>query len=181
MPNILYPSSLSRNHHSFDFANHQQLRRPASHAAARRRRVPCESSVAMPFLRRRGNMASETDIRRHTPFGSTAAAADDDEPVLSISSRSQSMVPEDSYSLSQQETHQSEPPEHSPEPSASETEQRQNKFRRFSILRYRNASDSQLSLRAKQQAETPPPIPRRRCLAAALARCWLSIVSNIHF
>lgn len=35
------------------------------------------------------------------------------------------------------------------------------KHRRFSILRFRNASDSQLSLRAKQQAEKPPPVPRR--------------------
>ncbi|KAG7118326.1 Arf guanine nucleotide exchange factor sec74 like protein [Verticillium longisporum] len=34
------------------------------------------------------------------------------------------------------------------------------KHRRFSILRFRNASDSQLSLRAKQQAEKPPPMPR---------------------
>lgn len=36
-----------------------------------------------------------------------------------------------------------------------------NKHRRFSVLRFRNASDSQLSLRAKQQAEKPPPVPRR--------------------
>ncbi|KAK2017911.1 Sec7 domain-containing protein [Colletotrichum eremochloae] len=34
------------------------------------------------------------------------------------------------------------------------------KHRRFSILRFRNASDSQLSLRVKQQAEKPPPVPR---------------------
>ncbi|KAK2023671.1 Sec7 domain-containing protein [Colletotrichum zoysiae] len=34
------------------------------------------------------------------------------------------------------------------------------KHRRFSILRFRNASDSQLSLRIKQQAEKPPPLPR---------------------
>ncbi|KAF4582939.1 guanyl-nucleotide exchange factor [Ophiocordyceps camponoti-floridani] len=35
-----------------------------------------------------------------------------------------------------------------------------NKHRRFSLLRFRNASDPQLSLRARQQAEKPPPIPR---------------------
>lgn len=35
-----------------------------------------------------------------------------------------------------------------------------NKQRRFSVLRFRNASDSQLSLRARQQADKPPPVPR---------------------
>ncbi|KAF4509813.1 hypothetical protein G6O67_003950 [Ophiocordyceps sinensis] len=34
-----------------------------------------------------------------------------------------------------------------------------NKQRRFSVLRFRNASDSQLSLRARQQADKPPPVP----------------------
>lgn len=36
------------------------------------------------------------------------------------------------------------------------------RHRRFSLLRFRNASDSQLSVRAKQQAERPPPVPVRR-------------------
>ena len=35
------------------------------------------------------------------------------------------------------------------------------KHRRFSMLRFRNASDPQLSARAKQHAEAPPPLPRR--------------------
>lgn len=34
------------------------------------------------------------------------------------------------------------------------------KHRRFSLLKFRNASDSQLSVRARQQAEAPPPLPR---------------------
>ena len=47
-------------------------------------------------------------------------------------------------------------------PDTPPVQQQTNKHRRFSILRFRNASDSQLSLRAKQQAEAPPPpVPRR--------------------
>ncbi len=51
------------------------------------------------------------------------------------------------------------------------------KHRRFSMLRFRNASDSQLSARAKQQAqalalaEKPPPVPRRTCFAALSPHC----------
>lgn len=39
------------------------------------------------------------------------------------------------------------------------------KHRRFSMLRFRNASDSQLSMRMRQQqlAERPPPMPQRMC------------------
>ncbi|KAK2612916.1 hypothetical protein QQS21_001027 [Conoideocrella luteorostrata] len=114
----------------------------------------------MPFLRRRGNVASETDMRRHTLFNTPRASlTDEDASVPSDPSVSRSTAPENAVSLSQQPTHDSEPPEHSLEQYADDLE-RQNKFRRFSILRYRNASDSQLSLRAKQQAETPPPVPR---------------------
>ncbi|TWU74718.1 hypothetical protein ED733_005268 [Metarhizium rileyi] len=120
----------------------------------------------MPFLRLRGNMASETDIRRHAtfnvprPFDENDENDNGDEAVPSSSPASQSMPRGDSNLLSQAETRQSEPPEHTPEPPTSEPAQLQNKFRRFSILRYRNASDSQLSLRAKQQAEATPPVPR---------------------
>ncbi|KID89085.1 guanyl-nucleotide exchange factor [Metarhizium guizhouense ARSEF 977] len=109
-------------------------------------------------------MASETDIRRHATFNVPRPSDDDGddddyEAAPSSSSAAQPVVAGDSYSLSQPDTHQSEPPEHSPEPPTSESE-RQNKRRPFSILRYRNASDSQLSLRAKKQAEAPPPVPR---------------------
>ncbi|KND88506.1 Protein transport protein sec73, partial [Tolypocladium ophioglossoides CBS 100239] len=45
-------------------------------------------------------------------------------------------------------------------PDTPPVQQETNKHRRFSVLRFRNASDSQLSLRAKQQAEKPPPVPR---------------------
>ncbi|KHO00910.1 guanyl-nucleotide exchange factor [Metarhizium album ARSEF 1941] len=109
-------------------------------------------------------MASETDIRRHAMFNVPRPSDDDDDDddadKAALSSEAQSIVPGDPYSLSKPETRQSEPPEHTSVPPTSESEQRQNKFHRFSILRYRNASDSQLSLRAKKQAEVPPPIPR---------------------
>lgn len=39
--------------------------------------------------------------------------------------------------------------------------------KRFSILRFRNASDSQLSLRMKQTAENIPPLPQRKSLPLA--------------
>ncbi|KAL6862359.1 guanine nucleotide exchange factor [Trichoderma novae-zelandiae] len=45
-------------------------------------------------------------------------------------------------------------------PSTPPVQQQSSKHRRFSVLRFRNASDSQLSLRVKQAAEKPPPVPR---------------------
>jgi hypothetical protein len=39
-------------------------------------------------------------------------------------------------------------------------------------LRFRNASDSQLSLRAKQQSEKPPPVPRRNTPLSTILRSW---------
>ncbi|RFU80879.1 guanyl-nucleotide exchange factor [Trichoderma arundinaceum] len=112
----------------------------------------------MPFLRRRGIMASETDMRRHT--AAFAPPASDDVPELPL----QAQLPED--------------PEPEPEPVISRPQSRESvtsldrpttppvqqqssKHRRFSVLRFRNASDSQLSLRVKQAAEKPPPVPRR--------------------
>jgi hypothetical protein len=48
------------------------------------------------------------------------------------------------------------------------------KHRRFSMLRFRNASDSQLAAKAKLHAapEKPPPVPRRMCpsLASGVAQ-----------
>lgn len=123
----------------------------------------------MPFLRRRGIMASETDMRRHhVPFAPQAA---DDVPELPL----QVKLPEEATEP------QPEPkpePEPEPESATSRPQSREsdtsldrpitppvqlqsNKHRRFSVLRFRNASDSQLSLRVKQAAEKPPPVPRR--------------------
>ncbi|KAG6018234.1 hypothetical protein E4U43_006930 [Claviceps pusilla] len=108
----------------------------------------------MPFLRRRGNMASETDIRKRTlfnepqlTFGNDGAVATPILPGFGAAGHEDMSLPSQQCTIS-------------PEQSLSDPD-RQNKFRRFSIMRYRNASDSQLSLRVKQQAEIPPPVPQR--------------------
>ncbi|TDZ31950.1 Protein transport protein sec73 [Colletotrichum trifolii] len=163
----------------------------------------------MPFLRRRGNMASETDIRRHTVL------EPDDAPQLPplprhfpprLQHKSQSVSlptqpprqPPSSSPKKQQKQEKEEdtPPHPTPatslvggfsppsvlvptqtdsvldlpdrpnpaeladRPETPPVQEETSKHRRFSILRFRNASDSQLSLRVKQQAETSPPVPR---------------------
>ncbi|KKO96795.1 hypothetical protein THAR02_11100 [Trichoderma harzianum] len=110
----------------------------------------------MPFLRRRGNMASETDMRRLTT--AFAPASDDvpelpppqpeDEAAMPATPLSRPQSRESGSSLDR--------------PSTPPVQQQSNKHRRFSVLRFRNASDSQLSLRVKQAAEKPPPVPRRK-------------------
>ncbi|EXF83442.1 Sec7 domain-containing protein [Colletotrichum fioriniae PJ7] len=200
----------------------------------------------MPFLRRRGNMVSETDMRRHTILETETAPQLPPLPQHFPPQRPQSHhqqtdqlpPPPPQQSLSrpqsqqlkkQQLSDQSSPipelklPSSPPPPPPSQLEQEQKqeqdqepqgeqprpsvsisiqeppstslalprpsddddgalnppnpndlgarpdtppiqeetpKHRRFSILRFRNASDSQLSVRAKQQAEKPPPVPR---------------------
>lgn len=114
----------------------------------------------MPFLRRRGNLASETDIRRHSVFDTPRQSNDNDENCPPSPSKPQMPSIEYSNPLSQQLSHASEFPDSSAESTSMQTDS-SSRFRRFSLLRYRNASDPQLSLRAKQQAEKPPPVPRR--------------------
>ncbi|KAI0425204.1 hypothetical protein F5Y09DRAFT_322295 [Xylaria sp. FL1042] len=129
----------------------------------------------MPFLRRRGVMASESDMRRHTALFEPKIEADDaflsqqpvsrrgengttsrgsdsggkifTSPNLNLDSiQDASRVSQDSsYDRPESPPIQEETPRH----------------RRFSMLRFRNASDSQLSTRLKQQqqAERPPPMP----------------------
>ncbi|KAL7930567.1 guanine nucleotide exchange factor [Trichoderma chlorosporum] len=114
----------------------------------------------MPFLRRRGNMASETDMRRLTT--AFAPASDDvpelppqpepepqDEAAMPLSPLSSLPRPQSRESVSSLDR-----------PATPPVQQQSNKHRRFSVLRFRNASDSQLSLRVKQAAEKPPPVPR---------------------
>ncbi|OHE92429.1 Sec7 domain-containing protein [Colletotrichum orchidophilum] len=195
----------------------------------------------MPFLRRRGNMVSETDMRRHTILETETAPQlpplpqhfppqrpqshhqqqDQLPPPPPSPSRPQSQqhkkqklddqpkaIPELKLPFlpppplsqleqgqEQEQEHQGEQPRLSvsisiqeplptslavPGPSDADNgalsqrnpddqetrpdtppiQEETPKHRRFSILRFRNASDSQLSVRAKQQAEKPPPIPR---------------------
>jgi hypothetical protein len=143
----------------------------------------------MPFLRRRGNVASETDMRRHTSLDNLSAAAAKQSqpppPPPAPSPRLNAIPPspglpapslelagddsdndEDAEAEAALSNRGSEGPGSRPEtpPIQEETP----KHRRFSVLRFRNASDSQLSLRAKQQAEKPPPLPRRTSRLGAL-------------
>ncbi|KXX81740.1 Protein transport protein sec73 [Madurella mycetomatis] len=133
----------------------------------------------MPFLRRRGNMASETDMRRHSLFDSLAVPVPKQSPIRSESSTdlpaltsvaedgpspivpaSPADFPRDSISVASTNAvpsvvDASDGPGY-PVPDESQ------KHRRFSMLRFRNASDSQLAAKAKLHAaaEKPPPVPR---------------------
>lgn len=123
----------------------------------------------MPFLRRRGVMASESDMRRYTTFldrkppadtclnpdsashrlQNGAISHDSDSSRLSTDPNADgARLSQDSYDRPESPPIQDETPRH----------------RRFSMLRFRNASDSQLSTRWRQQqqaTETPPPMPER--------------------
>lgn len=142
----------------------------------------------MPFLRRRGNMASETDMRRHSLLDTLAEPASKHPPYLSESAAelpgltsvaedfalpnvppSPADHPRDSISVASSHAVPSiiEPYDASRSSGNSEYAQKQ---RRFSMLRFRNASDSQLAAKAKLHAaaEKPPPVPRRTCPSPAL-------------
>ncbi|KAH6994829.1 hypothetical protein EDB80DRAFT_652692 [Ilyonectria destructans] len=106
----------------------------------------------MPFLRRRGIMASETDMRRHTLFAPSSPTMDAP-PALPLPDL---ISDNEGETVARQPTRDSSISRPESPPIQDET----SKHRRFSVLRFRNASDSQLSLRAKQQAEKPPPVPR---------------------
>lgn len=152
----------------------------------RRTQIP----IAMPFLRRRGNAGSESDMRRHTIFDSLPVppakgthprpGSATDLPVL-VTTPEEGEVPLSSLPVSPvtpvtpvmptvdleltvssnapQPT--GDPVDHSLSPSVPPAETPKSK--RFSMLRFRNASDSQLAAKAKLQAasEKPPPLPRR--------------------
>jgi hypothetical protein len=53
------------------------------------------------------------------------------------------------------------PPASPSRPDSPPVQEQTTKHRRFSTLRFRNFSDSQLSLRSKQQSEVTPPLPPR--------------------
>ncbi|KAI1133891.1 hypothetical protein F5Y05DRAFT_253210 [Hypoxylon sp. FL0543] len=141
----------------------------------------------MPFLRRRGVMASDTDMRRHTILveqtpvtpkplsrklqqeallSPDATARNGEGTRDSVSagngegSKSSVETVATSASVSMFPGRDSEDPYNRPESPPVQDESP--KHRRFSMLRFRNASDSQLSARLKQQqqAEKLPPMPQ---------------------
>jgi hypothetical protein len=143
----------------------------------------------MPFLRRRGNMASETDIRRHT-FGLSSSKP----PQPQLPPMSQPAIDAETVSNSDTESangssdaedagihasgrsrgeildHDSDDPSDA-RPDTPPVQEETQKHRRFSALRFRNASDSQLSLKARKQAEKPPPLPPPRECRFPHSRC----------
>ncbi|PMB68002.1 Protein transport protein sec73 [Beauveria bassiana] len=107
----------------------------------------------MPFLRRRGNLANEPDARQQH----TSSKGDDPakNSTVSASHDGQTIKFDDRATTTTQTPREST----TSRPDTSHNHDDLNRQKRFSVLRFRNASDSQLSLRAKQQAEHLPPLP----------------------
>ncbi|KAH7309432.1 hypothetical protein B0I35DRAFT_482210 [Stachybotrys elegans] len=115
----------------------------------------------MPLLRRRSRIASETDMRRHSLHATSPTATYLHEPLPPLPQHLG--VFHDGADDDRDRQHRRLDSSDNSELTSSNNPaplDDSNKHRRFSILRFRNASDSQLSLRARQQAEKPPPIPR---------------------
>ncbi len=128
----------------------------------------------MPFLRRRGIMASENDMRRHNTPLDAAMSKPPEEPVdagvdgVVVPSGRNGAVADDALPSHDAPGHSSAVEDDekddvvaSDRPETPPIQEETAKHRRFSMLRFRNASDPQLSARAKKQAEAPPPLPRR--------------------
>lgn len=154
----------------------------APHASGR---PALSQTLTMPFLRRRGVMASESDMRRHTTLlepkpqaelflspesashrlESGATPPDSDSRRLSADPNAETdRASQDSYDRPESPPIQDETPRH----------------RRFSMLRFRNASDSQLSTRWRQQqqaSEKPPPMPERTVPPASCLSCLSCLLS----
>ncbi|KAI0909473.1 hypothetical protein F4823DRAFT_428723 [Ustulina deusta] len=127
----------------------------------------------MPFLRRRGVMASESDMRRHTTLFDPKVQADDvfldlrpanHRPENGTASQDSngdgfSTSPHLNFDPIQDTARVSQ--DSCDRPDTPPIQEETPRHRRFSMLRFRNASDSQLSTRLKQQqqAEKPPPMP----------------------
>lgn len=130
----------------------------------------------MPFLRRHGPPASETDrnaavgISSPTPSPIDAPADADSgtERDTVIGRRKESHIsgslsmPVRVADASSRGSPTSQPQDHSRSRPGSPPQEQSHRYRRFSTLRFRNASDSQLSMRAKHEAENPPPLPTPR-------------------
>ena len=135
----------------------------------------------MPFLRRRGHPANETDIRSSTAGVSESSQLSPDTPADAdtMGEPDTTLSPSlGSHNVDSPLTKQNTADGGSREPSAQNSEDQTysrpasppiqaqtQRHRRFSALRFRNASDSQLSIRAKHEAEDPPPLPTPRMSA----------------
>lgn len=136
----------------------------------------------MPFLRRRGIMASESDMRRHTVIDHDSQSKQpvprpDSTPDLptglgSVPELGPAMPvpappatpPSDTRSsFSSLATTPTVSTPANNRPASPPIQEESTRHVRFSMLRFRNASDSQLAAKARQYAaaEKPPPLPRR--------------------
>jgi hypothetical protein len=122
-------------------------------------------SMIQGLLRRHGP-ASDVNVRRHSLFAGDASLPHDMlEPRVSEqlhrkpSASSLLSPPDDSTSAMNETSHRSRD-----RPASPPVQDENPKHRRFSMLKFRHASDSQLSTRARQQANAAaaPPVPRRK-------------------
>lgn len=122
----------------------------------------------MPLLRRRDNLASEADL------GNSTSVTTKFGPNAEFDARHHAEPGEASSTLSELPTTQSSAPPsrqggHHPtlRPDSPPIQEQSQKHKRFSTLRFRNASDPQLSARHKQQAEKTPPMPTPRMYSSS--------------
>lgn len=115
------------------------------------RALPCMAILTMPFLRRRGNLASESDTRQQDI--SSRSSKDAEKPTAAVRSDGQATARNDQSATTTPRDSTTSRPD------TSHNHDDLSRQKRFSVLRFRNASDSQLSLKAKQQAEQLPPLP----------------------
>jgi hypothetical protein len=162
----------------------------------------------MPFLRRRGVMASETDMRKHIVSDRNGAASNNlssssltpsqehsrpgsasglTSPSAALTPVQESgpalvVVPAPPVTPPNDENHLTLSTSASDlftRPESPPVQEETPKHRRFSMLRFRNASDSQLATKAKQHAaaEKPPPVPRRMYACSAVLLVFQSLCS----
>lgn len=107
--------------------------------------------LIMPFLRRRGNLASEPDTRQQDNVAKSGKDADMSTAAARSDGKTTDLDDQAAATTTRDST--------TSRPDTSHNHDALSRQKRFSVLRFRNASDSQLSLKAKQQAEQLPPLP----------------------
>lgn len=114
----------------------------------------CMAILTMPFLRRRGNLASEAESSMRQPQNSTTSENGTDTFTATYSDGLTTDL--DGHAATTQPSRSNST---TSRPDTSHNHDDISRQKRFSLLRFRNASDSQLSLKAKQQADQLPPLP----------------------
>ncbi|KAI0140559.1 hypothetical protein GGR57DRAFT_487775 [Xylariaceae sp. FL1272] len=141
----------------------------------------------MPFLRRRGVMASESDMRRHTTlidpkahddaFLTPQSAAGGRPPGSNVKDNNDSKDNNHDRDASTDRQSARGSQDAYDRPDSPPVQDETPKHRRFSMLRFRNASDSQLSARWRQQ-EKPPPMPEPPTIITTAPTSHISTASS---